>query len=346
MIESATGNLLDAQVDALVNTVNCVGIMGKGIALQFKQAFPDMFEDYARAAARGSIVPGRMHVYRLGRLWPKFIINFPTKRHWKGKSRIEDIDAGLVGLVEQVRALGIRSIAIPPLGSGNGGLDWQVVRSRIVRAFEPLGDVKVLLYEPRGEPPPDQRVVGTERPSLTVPRALYIALMGAYRRLDYCLTLLELQKLAYFLQVSGVQLRLTFERAPYGPYAHNLNQVLRKLDGHYLFGATDTKPGTEIRPSDGALREAAAFLELHSSAQDHLDRVSRLIDGFETPYGMELLATVHWAVRETPGAAHDLKSCIAAVHGWSPRKKRLMQPEHIKLSWDRLREDGWLTAPT
>jgi O-acetyl-ADP-ribose deacetylase (regulator of RNase III) len=258
----------------------------------------------------------------------------------KGNSRIEDIDSGLVDLVRQVRALGIRSIAVPPLGSGNGGLDWDIVRPRIVHAFDSLPDVRVLLYEPRGEPPAHERPIGTEKPLLTVPRALYIALIGAYRRLDYALTLLELQKLAYFLQVAGEPLKLNFERAPYGPYAHNLNQVLRRLEGHYLAGATDTKPGTEIRLLDGAVKEASQFLEVKPAAHDRLDRVSRLIEGFETPYGMELLATVHlgcdgrpagsWRCRRLPcghtrvefaqAAAHATRTCRSRL-GETPRRR-------------------------
>jgi O-acetyl-ADP-ribose deacetylase (regulator of RNase III) len=237
MIETASGNLLRAPVDALVNTVNCVGVMGKGIALQFKQAYPAMFEAYAKAAKGKAIVPGRMFVYETGSLvGPRLVINFPTKRHWKGNSRLEDIDAGLVDLVRVIEAREIRSIAIPPLGAGNGGLDWLVVRPRIAAALESLPDVRVLLFEPRGEPVAEERVTGTERPPLTVARALFLRLMDLYGIPDYAMTLLEVQKLAYFLQVAGEPLRLRFERAPYGPYADNLNQVLRRLEGHYYPG--------------------------------------------------------------------------------------------------------------
>lgn len=151
MIESASGDLLAAPVDALVNTVNCEGVMGKGIALQFKQAWPAMFKAYRAACKAGEVVPGRMHVWETGLLHgPRFIINFPTKRHWREGSRLEDIDAGLVDLVAQVRALGIRSIAVPPLGAGNGGLDWAVVRARVVAAVEGVPEVRVVLFEPVG----------------------------------------------------------------------------------------------------------------------------------------------------------------------------------------------------
>ena len=141
-IERTTGNLLEAQAEALVNAVNCVGVMGKGIALQFKQAFPDNYAFYQAACVRGEVRPGQMLVYDSGQVsTPRYIINFPTKRHWRDQSRIEDIEAGLESLVREVRSRGIQSIAIPPLGAGNGGLNWADVRRRIEHAFAPLEDV-------------------------------------------------------------------------------------------------------------------------------------------------------------------------------------------------------------
>jgi O-acetyl-ADP-ribose deacetylase (regulator of RNase III) len=148
MIEIAHGDLLLADAEALVNTVNCVGIMGRGIALQFRKAFPENFAVYRALCSRGGLQPGRMMVHDLERvLNPRYVINFPSKRHWKDKSRLEDIDAGLAALVEEVRKRDIRSIAIPPLGCGLGGLDWSVVRPRIEATFRDL-DVRVLLFVP------------------------------------------------------------------------------------------------------------------------------------------------------------------------------------------------------
>ena len=150
MILISQGNLLVAPVDALVNTVNIVGIMGKGIALQFKQAFPAMYRDYEMTCKAGEVQLGKMHVFDLGGLAsvPRWIINFPTKGHWRERSRLTDIETGLEDLVATVLRLGIRSIAIPPLGCGNGGLNWADVRPRIEAAFTYLPDVNVLLFEP------------------------------------------------------------------------------------------------------------------------------------------------------------------------------------------------------
>lgn len=152
MIKLMTGNLLQADTEAIVNTVNTVGVMGKGLALQFKQARPDNFKAYASACQLGEVMPGRMFVYSTnGMLNPRFIINFPTKRHWRDASRLEDIEAGLLALVGEVQRREIQSIAIPPLGCGCGGLDWDVVRALIERAFVNLSKIDVLLYSPQIE---------------------------------------------------------------------------------------------------------------------------------------------------------------------------------------------------
>lgn len=150
MIEYKTGNILAEEVDAVVNTVNCVGVMGRGIALQFKKHFPENFRAYAAACRRGEVAPGRMFVLETGSLTPpRFIINFPTKRHWRGKSRLEDIRSGLAALTDEIQKRGIRSVAIPPLGCGLGGLRWDEVRPLIAASLEPLGEVRVVIFEPR-----------------------------------------------------------------------------------------------------------------------------------------------------------------------------------------------------
>jgi len=151
VIEHKRGNVLKEQTEALVNTVNCVGVMGRGVALQFKNAFPENFKAYAEACKQEKVKPGCLFVYETGRMMPpRYIINFPTKRHWRGKSRMEDIESGLRSLVEVIRCHNIRSIAIPPLGSGLGGLNWQQVKSHIEAAVKPLTEVQVIIYEPMG----------------------------------------------------------------------------------------------------------------------------------------------------------------------------------------------------
>jgi O-acetyl-ADP-ribose deacetylase (regulator of RNase III) len=344
MITIAEGNLLKTDAEALVNTVNCEGFMGKGIALQFKKAFPENNKAYERACRAGEVQPGRMLVFPTGSMVnPKYILNFPTKRKWCAKSRIEDIDSGLKALIEQVRKLDITSIAVPPLGCGLGGLDWEIVRPMIEQAFATMPDVRVTLFEPVGAPEAKAMPVGTERPQLTLPRALFLRLMNQYSQMAYRLTLLEIQKLAYFLQESGEPLRLKYVAHIYGPYAHNLNKVLETLEGHFIRGYGDTqKPDVEIELLPGASEEAGRFMTRHQESISRLERVADLIAGFETPYGMELIASVHWVAHRHNPPAKQADEAIQLVHQWNDRKRRMFKPEHIRIAWERLRDQNWL----
>ena len=342
MIEIKEGNLLEANAEALVNTVNCVGIMGKGIALQFKQAYPENFRQYEKACRAGEVQPGRMFVVSSGNLFnPRYIINFPTKRHWRGKSKIEDIQTGLKALIQEVKQLGITSIAVPPLGCGNGGLSWKTVKPLIESAFSELPNVQVLLFEPQATPQADSMPIATEKPQMNRARALFISLLELYGIPGYRLTMLEIQKLAYFLQVAGEPLKLQYVKEKYGPYANNLNHVLQKLEGHYIRGYGDRSREAEIYVLSEGKIAARDFLQNAADANVRLERVSGLINGFETPYGMELLATVHWVARENREAAEDSERAIELVREWNIRKSELFKPQHIRKAWQRLREQSW-----
>ncbi|MFN6527285.1 macro domain-containing protein [Nostoc sp. ChiSLP03a] len=346
MIEFKQGNLLEENAEALVNTVNCVGVMGKGIALQFKQAYTENFRQYEKACKAGEVQPGRMFTVATGSLFnPRYIINFPTKRHWKGKSKIEDIKSGLVALVTEVQQLAITSIAIPPLGCGNGGLDWVQVKPLIESAFAQMPNVQVIIFEPTGAPAAEKMPVATTKPNMTRGRALIIHLLEAYGIPGYELTKLEIQKLAYFLQEAGETLKLPYVKHLYGPYANNLNHVLKHIEGHYIRGygdGTSKAESAEIYVLPEGREAAQAFLEIEPDAQKRLERVSNLIYGFETPYGMELLATVHWVASKESNLAQDSEQAIALVHEWSDRKRKLFKPEHIRKAWQRLHEQNWL----
>jgi O-acetyl-ADP-ribose deacetylase (regulator of RNase III) len=347
MLELVEGNLLQAEVDALVNTVNTEGVMGKGVALQFAKKFPDMLAAYKEACKTGEVVPGRMHVFQRGEMFqPRYIINFPTKRHWRSPSRIEDIEAGLRALVQEIQRLHIHSIALPPLGCGNGGLDWNEVLPKIKNALSELHDVRVLVFPPKGAPTAEEIKHHTARPAMNPSRAIVLKIWRQYFALGYQLTLLEVHKLLYFLQESGEELRLRFQKDTYGPYADNLRHLLHRFEGHFTLGFADgrNKPDTEITLQPGAVEEAQAFLDenaaLHAPSLGRLQRVARLVEGFESPYGMELLATVHWVAAHE--GARDLNSAVTAVHGWNSRKRKLMTREHITLAFERLKKEAWI----
>jgi len=346
MITIRRGNLLTADVQALVNTVNTEGVMGKGIALQFARAFPDILPPYEAACRTGELVPGRVQVVeRPGLLKPQFIINFPTKRHWRAKSRLADIESGLRDLVREVRERGIQSIALPPLGCGLGGLAWDDVRPRIEAAFRALPEVEVQLFPPEGAPTPAEQPNRTPRPKLTPARARVIEVLAAYLALGYELSLLEVQKLLYFLQTAGDDLSLHYTKQRYGPYADGLRHVLKRFEGHFTqgYGDGNDAPGTQIELLPDAQAAAAAYLATVRDGGDdaaRLDRVVALIEGFESPYGLELLATVHWVA--TKEGATTLDTAIAKVHAWSDSKRQRMSAEHIMLAWQRLLEQGWI----
>ncbi|MDQ5826050.1 MAG: macro domain-containing protein [Chloroflexota bacterium] len=347
MIEIGKGNLLEANVEALINTVNCVGVMGKGIALQFKQAFPDNFHAYKKVCDAGMMKLGEVLVVHTGRREnPIYIINFPTKYHWKGKSYIPDIELGLQSLVKQVQLLGIESIAVPPLGCGNGGLDWKDVRPLIEAAVAELPNVRVLLFEPGSAPQADTMPVRTKPPRMNRTRALVVSLLSRYRKVGYKSSLLEVQKLLYFLQTAGEPLNLQYVASKYGPYAEKVNFILQNMEGHFIKGYGDRSSPSGISVVPEAIEEASALLANAADAEERLERVSKLIDGFETPYSMELLATVHWVAQEDTQAAIDVNAAIAKVRGWSQRKNDLFTPEHIREAWEWLQEEQWLPAGT
>lgn len=343
MIYKAAGDLLRADVEALVNTVNTVGVMGKGIALQFKQAFPDNYRAYEAACKRGDVELGKMFVFSRDTFDnPRIIINFPTKKHWRGKSRIKDIESGLRALIETVKDKRIRSIAVPPLGCGNGGLDWNQVRPRIERAFSEIPDVSVQLFYPEGAPKADEMRIATKRPPMTPGRAVILALLSRYALPGYRLTLLEIQKLAYFLQEAGQPLELDFQKQRYGPYAENLHFVLQHMEGHHVRGYGDRSRDVSLELFPDAVREAEQFLKGESETIERLLRVSTLIEGYETPYGLELLSTVHWvAVHEASAARTDPNHAIAGVHSWNDHKRRTFTSERITSAWHRLAAEEW-----
>lgn len=344
-MEFTKGNILRADTEAIVNTVNCVGFMGRGIAAQFKRAYPANFQAYETACKRKEVVPGRMFMFETGQLTnPRFIVNFPTKRHWRGASRIEDIESGLVALVDEVKQRGIKSIAIPPLGCGLGGLDWNDVRPLIERAFKALPDVHTVVFEPNDAGPSDKMAKTKEVPKMTPGRAVLVSLFEKYLAglLDPSISLLEVHKLMYFAQEAGETLRLKYVKAPYGPYAENLRHVLTTIEGYMISGYGDggDTPDKPLELVPGAADDARAFLEGHPDTLERFARVSKLVEGFESSFGMELLATVHWVMKHE--GARD-RGTVDAIHAWSLRKQ-MFTDQQILLAAKRLTDEGWVTG--
>lgn len=346
MIHFKTGNILAEDVEALVNTVNCVGVMGRGIALQFKKRFPDNFRAYSKACDKGEVQPGRMFVFPTRRLTnPRYVINFPTKRHWRGNSRLEDIEAGLSDLARCIRESGVRSVAVPPLGSGLGGLDWTAVRPLIEEALRNLEDVQIVVFEPQGAPSPERMARNRRTPEMTAARAALVGLIHRYRQglLDPFVTLLEVHKLLYFMQFAGEPLKLRYTKGIYGPYAENLRHLLHAVEGHFISGYADggDAPDKPLELVPGAVGDATAALEQFAETRERFERVAELVEGFESPFGLELLSTVHWILHHNrPEVRADL---IAQTHAWNDRKKQF-SPRQIELAAGVLIRKGWVVG--
>lgn len=344
MINYKIGDLFNDNAEAIVNTVNCVGVMGRGIALQFKKRYPENFKEYEAKCKLGEITPGRIFVFETNSfINPKYIINFPTKRHWRGESRIEDIESGLADLIQVIKKHKIKSIAIPPLGSGLGGLEWSLVKSKIEAALADIENVAINVYEPTGAPKAKDMARNKKVPTMTPGRAALVELIHLYLKglLDPYITLLEIHKLLYFLQVSGENLRLLYVKEVYGPYAKNLSHVLNAVEGHMLSGYADggNNPQKQLELIPGAIDEAQEFLSMQHGTLSRMEKVSELVAGFETPFGLELLATVHWVVES---GADSLSEVIKQTYEWNQHKTQFT-PRQIEIALRRLISLQWLS---
>lgn len=353
MITYTKGNLLDADVEALVNTVNTVGIMGKGIALMFKERFPENMKAYEKACKTNQVLTGKMFVTQTGEMFnPKWIINFPTKQDWRSKSKIEWIEDGLIDLKKFILDNQIKSIAIPPLGAGNGGLRWDIVKEKIESELNSLSDVNILIYEPTAKYQNVRKTTGVE--TLTISRALVLALVRHYWQLGMECSFLELQKLVWFLQRNLIKAGLKneinghFSAHYYGPYANNINYLLNSLDGSYLISnkrISDSKP-TDIvwfnSEKEDTLNDYLKSCD--KQYKDVLEKTLLQISGFETPFGLELLSTVDWLVYEegyNPTVLSIQKGLSQWKAGdkWAKRKTRLFSSEkNISEALARIRD--------
>ena len=341
MIEYKNGDILREDVEAIVNTVNCVGIMGRGLALQFKNKFPQNFKEYQLACTNKEVQLGKMFVHQTGQLInPKYIINFPTKGHWKQNSKIEDISNGLDDLITIIEKYSIKSIAIPPLGSGLGGLDWNQVKKLIEEKLKNI-NCTVILFEPLEQK--IEKSITKEIPKMTAGRAALIGLMDRYLQglMDPFISLIEVHKLMYFMQESGEELRLKYKKAQFGPYADNLRHVLNTIEDHFISGYEDggDAPTKQLKIIPKAVEDAKNYLINKKNTNENFAKVAKLVDGFETPFGLELLSTVHWVVKNEN--ASNLEEVISKIYNWNERKKQFSKKQ-IQIAFDTLVKNDWL----
>lgn len=345
MIKYVEGDLLATNARALVNTVNTVGVMGKGIALQFKERFPNNLVAYISACKSGELVPGKMLVVkeRIMSGEEKIIINFPTKKDWKHKSKYEYIEEGLKDLVNTIKRDEIESIAIPPLGCGNGGLDWTMVKCLMEKYLNPLEDVEILIFEPNDSVKEIlKKQESNKGVELTPARALLLYAMFYYESLGENSSLFVANKLAYLFQRLGESSfkTLKFQANRYGPYSAQVAHLVHSLNGKYLRGMEQMKL-TAFEPIElqyDKISEVSTYVrkELSSDQRERLKKILSLIDGFQSTLSLEVLASVDFIRKENPNISKE--DTIVAIHNWSNRKRHLFKEKYISIAYDHLEE--------
>jgi len=345
MIHYVEGDLLSSDAQALVNTVNTVGVMGKGIALQFKERFPTNLHSYLIACKRNELVPGKLLVVEETTMNGNklLIINFPTKKDWKQKSSYQYIEDGLKDLVKIIKERQIQSIAIPPLGCGNGGLDWNEVKKLMEHYLTPLTNTQIYIFEPNEVVREILKKQETHKEvKLTPARAMILYGMFYYELLGENSSLLVVNKLAYFLQRLGEPSFsiMQFKRSYYGPYCNRVDHLIFNLNGKYLKGMEQMKL-TAFDPIElqyDKLKEVQDYVkkELNTKQNEILKNLTDLIDGFQTSLSLEILASVDFIRKENPTFTKE--DIFKEIQSWSRRKKELIKERYISIAFDHLDE--------
>lgn len=342
-IKFKSGDMFSEPAQAIVNTVNCVGIMGKGVALEFKNRWPANFKAYKKVCDAKELKPGQMFVFDTHELFatdgPRYLVNFPTKAHWRAKSKLAYVEDGLDALAQAIKEYGIKSIAIPPLGCGNGGLDWADVKPLIVKRLGKLEGVDVIVFPPKDAIDQPEHV--HSKLNMTYERAMLIKSLNELERFfDGSFDRISLQKIAYFLQAFGIDFRLKFARNLHGPYSDTLKKAFVSLENHGMIsGFLGGDRQTHVTNSGCAVAEE--FLD--SSGQQNneiIKRVSKLVQGYESPYGLELLSSVHWLAHHEKHS--PVEKVIAEMKCWNESKRNLFDESGIRLAYKRLQDDGLL----
>jgi len=346
MIQFIEGNLLESQAEALVNTVNTVGVMGKGIALQFKKAYPENYRIYTKACKEKSISIGKLLVTDEQTLigGKKIIINFPTKTDWRKPSEYSYIEKGLNSLVQIIQTRKIKSIAVPPLGAGNGGLEWSRVKSMIEKHLSAV-DCQVMVYQPNYVV---QEVLRKERVALTPARAMLLAVLYDLVRSGEFVSEFAAEKVAYFLQRFGAKdvFKLEFQPNFYGPYSGKVKHVLYYLNGSYLSGyvSKDKKPFDELSLVMDAEKDVLAYLSERKEADfaKIVAKTKQFLQGFYSAFGLELLSTIDFIAQEH--STNDTTLITKYLSSWSDRKKTMFSnPKFVSIALKRLEQSALLS---
>lgn len=342
MIEYTIGDMFESDAEALVNTVNTVGVMGKGVALQFKKIYHNNYKAYVEACKNGDVQIGRMFVVRdHSLLGEKLIVNFPTKTDWRKPSEYEYVERGLDALVDTIRQYGIKSIAIPPLGAGNGGLHWDRVKKMIEEKLAAL-DVRIIVYEPSQQ---IKERLAKERVKLTDARALLLYVLFDLVRHGEYVSEFSCEKVCYFLQRFGAKKYFKLEYIPYyyGPYSGKVRHVLYALNGSYIMGYSDMdkKAFSPLNLIPDCWNEVSQYVESKSELKEIAERTMAFLRGFYSDFALELLSSIDFLLQS--GQATDRQSVIDGLNSWNDRKRSLFSDtRYIDISLKHLSEASFV----
>lgn len=351
MIRYTQGNLLESEAQALVNTVNTEGVMGKGLALQFKTAFPQNYKIYRNACKAGRFTVGQMLITKEQDIFgnSKIIINFPTKTTWRKPSEYTYIHQGLVALRNEIITRNIQSIAIPPLGSRNGGLDWGRVRQMIETHLSDL-DCDIVLYQP-SEQILDR--LEAEKVKLTPARAMLLDVLCDLIDNGEFASEFASEKIVYFLQRFNAEhiFRLQYSKAPYGPYSGKVRYVLRYLNGSYVMGLCELqqKPFDQLVILPGTAQIVKDYLSTDENREykEIADKVKDFLSSYYSNFSLELLSTMDYLLCHDPLLAdwhtksqdEIVKVIMNDIASWSGRKERMFSiPKCIHTTLIHLKE--------
>jgi O-acetyl-ADP-ribose deacetylase (regulator of RNase III)/uncharacterized protein YwgA len=343
MIQYITGNILDSTAQALVNTVNTMGVMGKGIALQFKKAYLNNYKAYEKACKNNEIQVGKMFVTLDSNTTSgeRTIINFPTKTSWKKPSEYKYIEDGLENLVEVINTNKIKSIAIPPLGAGNGGLNWEKVKIIIKQKLEHL-NVDIYVYEPSLQ---IQEHLIKERVKLTDARALLLYVLYDLVKNGEYVSEFSSEKVCYFLQKFGAKkyFKLEFEPNFYGPYSGKVRFVLNAINGSYLMGYSDMnkKPFEPLTLLSDAYEAVKNHVEGNNELFEIANKTIVFLRGFYSDFALELLSSLDYI--STKENTLDRQIISKGLENWSDRKRTLFSnPKYLDISLKHLQSTGFV----
>ena len=338
MIHYEKGNILESSAEALVNTVNTQGIMGKGIALQFKKAFPHNFKVYKDACSIGGLAPGKLLIVKDQDLLggSKWIINFPTKTSWRKPSEYEYIERGLDELVKRLPEISVSSLALPPLGSGNGGLDWNKVKGIIENKLSKI-TVDITVFEPNAL---IEETMKKERVKLTEARAMLLYMLYQLQKSGEFVSEFSSEKMCYFLQKFGGSryLKLDFQPNFYGPYSGKVRHVINYLNGSYIMGfsAMDKKPFETLQLIPDGEETVKQYLDEKPELKKITGATENFLDGFYSDFALELLSSIDYITQKED--SYDFDKVKTSLTNWSDRKRTLFSNDRfISIALDHLK---------